>query len=72
MSERHRRLLEIAVQKFGREALAQHLSVAPHWIDFWSQGLLSVPPRKLSALVDLLHASLRGELEAKPGMRGDS
>jgi hypothetical protein len=65
MSERHRRLLEMALARFGREGLAQHLNVAPKWIDFWSQGLLSIPPRKAEALVDLLHAALRGEVSAK-------
>ena len=72
MSERHRRLLEMALARFGREGLARHLRVAPHWIDFWSQGLLSLPPRKAEALVDLLHAALRGEASAKLDMAGDS
>ena len=52
--DRRRRLVQLAVERFGREQLARRLNVSPHWIDRWAEGLLSVPDRKAHVLLRLL------------------
>lgn len=59
--QRHKRLVEIAFHKYGRETLARHLNVAARWIDYWRHGLVSLPPRQALAIVDLLERVLRRE-----------
>ncbi len=53
--DRRRQLVQLALQRFGREQLARRLDVPSHWIDRWAEGLLSLPDRKAQALVDLLN-----------------
>ena len=57
--ERHHRLLEAAVQKFGRDGLARRLNIPPRWVDYWLQRRVSLPARRVQDLVDLLSHALR-------------
>ncbi len=52
--DRRRRLIQLAVERFGRDQLARLLDVAPHWIDRGAQGLLSLPERKWRVLAELI------------------
>ena len=57
--ETHHRLLEQAVRKFGRDGLARQLDIPPRWVDYWLQGRMSLPARRVQDLVDLLSHALR-------------
>ena len=48
------RLLEMAAQRIGKEALARQLSTPVHLIDAWMRGLSTMPDRKLMELAAII------------------
>ena len=62
------RLITLAVQHYGREALAKRLKTSAAAIDAWDTGREPIPTLKLLALIDLLdEIDALGAAPAKPG-----
>lgn len=67
MPQTTRRLLTLAIERFGREELGKRLKTSPGTIDAWSSGQDPVPSTKLLAVIDLLdHLGSLGDEPASP------
>jgi hypothetical protein len=62
MLDTQKRLLEYAVQRTGRAALAARLRVPLAILDDWLHALTPMPPIKFTALVDDLLEHFEGRM----------